>query len=50
MSYFGDNRSNMNELYDNVAYFFEEGGTLSEFYEVLNYYFNDVDFIKKEDK
>ena len=38
---FGDNRGHMNQLYDDVEYFFERNGTLGEFYEVLEYYFRD---------
>ena len=37
MSVFGDGRYYMNDLYDAIEVFIEEGETLSELFEVLNW-------------
>lgn len=46
MSYFGDDRGRMNDLVDNIDYFFKHGGTLEEFFKVLNYFFEDKELKK----
>lgn len=46
MSYFGDDRWHMNDLVDNIDYFFNNGGTLEEFFKVLHYYFEDKELKK----
>ena len=48
MSVFGDGRSHMNDLYDSLDIFIEQGGTLSEFFQVMEYFFSNYDKKLKE--
>lgn len=41
-------KSNKDDLYYNIKYFFEDDGTLDDFFDVLHYYFEDFEL--KEDK
>ena len=49
MSVFGDDRSHMNYLYDNLEEFVNDGGTLAELFEVLEWFFRDYNKELKED-
>jgi hypothetical protein len=48
MSAFGDEKYHMNDLYDELNRFVNEGGSLAELFEVLRYFFSDYDTKLKE--
>ena len=50
MSRFGDSNWQMNDIYDCIAEFFDDGGTIEQLFAVLKQYFENHEFREECDK